>query len=86
MTDQYLPSTPSSGVHSRFRFFFPPPAGAFAAGSCGVGALATFGVSLRVAAGTGVVEERKPEPTRAVSVGALSVPVSNARDENDVFE
>ena len=62
---------------SRFRFFFPPPAGALAIGSWGVGALATpFGVSPRAAVGTGVVA-LIPEPTR-VSVVASSIPVSNA--------
>jgi len=69
----------------RLRFFFPP--GTLTADSGGMGALAVpFGVPPRVAAGTGVVEDRKAEPERKVSDGAVSAPASNKREENAAFE
>lgn len=46
-----------------FRFFFPPPAGAFAEVSWGVGTLtAPFGVPPRVSVGAGVADDRIPVP------------------------
>jgi hypothetical protein len=62
-----------------FRFFFPPPPGAFAEGSWVVGTpTAAFGVPPRVTVGAGVADDRIPVPARGVSGGALSVLVSNA--------
>jgi len=73
--------------HSRFLFFFPPPAGALAGGgSCGVGAFGgAFGVA-SCEAGGGVAEERIPCNATGVSGGMLSVLRGTAFDEKTVFK